>query len=329
MTDRTGYFVFSLDTEMAWGYFDKDELRARLFSPDGTREREAIQRLLAIFEEFEITATWAVVGHLFYPCCQECEQCPVLEWEGKYSSFEAAYRTEEPLWYGADVMDLLLRAGQRHEIGFHGYTHAIFDECSMPPERAQIEIEGWLKAARPHGLVPRSVVFPRNTIGHLDLFQEAGFECYRGQQPVPPVFTWGAAGRLLKTLGHLLPFTSAAPCVPALEASGLVNLPASEYFFGFNRRAEALLDACRLHNLRIRRMANGVKQAARHRQALHIWAHPQDFRKARDFEKLRYLLAHVADEVSRGRMRSVSMAQLAKIVREQKAAEHESFAVVK
>ena len=111
VSNKTGYFLFSLDTELAWGYFDLDRLRLEKYSPDGSRERKAISRLLDLLDEFDIAATWAVVGHLFYDKCEKCDICPVLEWQGKHRSFEEIYETNAPLWYGADLLEMLLARG--------------------------------------------------------------------------------------------------------------------------------------------------------------------------------------------------------------------------
>ena len=96
---------------------------------------EKVARILALLEEYQIIATWAVVGHIFYEHCEECEICPVLEWKGKYKSYEEAYKTQHPLWYGADVIDMILNQNINHEIAFHGYTHEIFDQMSQERSR--------------------------------------------------------------------------------------------------------------------------------------------------------------------------------------------------
>ena len=72
---QTGYFLLSLDTELAWGHHDN--FRPEMFSADGGRERQAIELILEALDEFNIKATWAVVGHLFYGQCEECRTCPV------------------------------------------------------------------------------------------------------------------------------------------------------------------------------------------------------------------------------------------------------------
>ena len=142
---RSGNFLFSLDTELAWGWFD--DYRPGRYSQDGVRERQIIARLLEILDEFQITATWALVGHLFYAKCEECTVCPVRAWQGKYTSYDQVYRTADRLWYADDLVQLLLTRGARHEIGCHGYTHRIFDEASLSAEEARIEIEEWRRVA--------------------------------------------------------------------------------------------------------------------------------------------------------------------------------------
>ena len=311
---KTGYFVFSLDTELAWGFFDSDRRRSKQFSSDGSRERRSIERLLDMLDKFGIVGTWAIVGHLFYKECEVCDICPVLEWEGKYQSFEEIYRTDAPLWYGADIVEALLANGSQHEIAFHGYTHEVFDENRMSEEAARIEIQEWLRIAERRGIIPQSVVFPRDKVGHLDLFEEAGFICYRSKEDFPRLFRLSYVGKLTKAIDHILSLSTPPVYeIKRVEPHGLVNLRSSQHFFGFNRRLEMILDSLNLHKLRINRMIKGVKKAADEKRIIHIWAHPWEFRTEKDFAKLRYLLEYVSEETNRGRMRSIGMAALAEI----------------
>lgn len=312
MPDKKGYFLFSLDTELAWGYFD--QYRPGRFSNGGVWERKAVHRLLDIFDEFEISATWAVVGHMFFASCEKCEVCPVMEWKGKHSSFEQIYETKDQLWYGADVIDLLQTRGARHEIGFHGYTHKVFDERVMTEKEAGTEISEWRRLAARKNITPYSVAFPRNRVGHLDAFKDAGYICYRGDELRPK----GPHISLLRKAMNIfdLIFQTRTPLVyePILDESGLVNLPASRWLFGMNRRVEAALDSVGLPTIRIRPMINAVKRAAREGRIVHIWAHPEEFKTDADFEKLRFLLRYVAAEIKKGAMQSITMIDLARKV---------------
>lgn len=313
-SNKTGYFIFSLDTELSTGYFDKDEDRKRIFSPDGSRERESISRILELLEKYQIIATWAVVGHIFYERCEECEICPVLEWKGKYKSFEEAYKTQHPLWYGADVVDKLLNQKMNHEIAFHGYSHETFN--SMSREKAEIEIKEFIRVASRKGVDAKSIVFPRNKVGHLDLFKKYGFLCYRGEEHLP-LLTRNKyfIGRIAKNLDHILGIST--PPVYELKDfldEHMVNLVATQHVFGFSRKTDLLLDQIGVPNLRIRRITRAIRRAASQKKVAHIWAHPWEFRTKGDFSKLRVIFESVAEEVAAGRMKTISMIEMANMV---------------
>ena len=64
MKQRKAALVISLDFELYWGVRDLRDLnacQARL-----ANVRPAVLRLLDLFEQFEIHATWATVGFLFF-----------------------------------------------------------------------------------------------------------------------------------------------------------------------------------------------------------------------------------------------------------------------
>lgn len=314
-----GYFVFSLDTELAWGFFDLDERRGRLFSPDGSRERGAIRRVLATFDEFGIVGTWALVGHMLSDHSTECPSCPVAGWAGKHRSFEQINVHRHPLWYGPDVLDTI-RAYEGQEIGFHGYTHAVFGEGAMSGERARAEIACWLEAGQRVGVTPVSVVFPRDRVGHLDAFREAGFTSYRDDAELPWLTRNRYFGGPLKSADHVLALST--PPVYGLDAmvdtaNGLVVHKPSQHLFGFNRGLETWLDGRGMALLRVRRIVRGVRQAAAEGKVFHLWAHPWEFRTEDDFAKLRYILGAVREEIERGRLIPIGMRDLAAIVNEQ------------
>jgi hypothetical protein len=313
-----GYFVFSLDCELASGFFDSDELRTQIFSPDGSRERWAIECLLDMLAEFNLIATWAIVGHIFYKACEECAICPILDWKGKYKSFDEVYHSDHPLWYGGDIIEkVIARSTNKHEIGFHGYTHTIFDEKSMSKEQAQVEIQEWLRVAKRYGIVPRTVIFPRGKSGYLGLFEQAGFTNYRCSAHYPLIIRNKYFGEYIKTIDHILSIsTPPIYSLDEVEVNRMVYICESNHLFGFNRNIELFLDARNLHTLRIRRIVRGIKKAADEKKIFQLWAHPWEFRTESDFLKLRYIFNRVAEEVRMGRMQSIGMADLAKIIKE-------------
>ncbi len=312
---KTGYFLFSLDTELGWGNYD--HFRPGRFSTDGKIERQAIKRILNLLADYNIVATWAVVGHLFYEKCEDCDPCPIQGWRGKYLSFEQIYDLNSPLFYGSDVIDTLLQSGSRHEIAFHGFTHRIFDDISMDGQDASYEIQEWMRLSKIKNIVPQTVIFPRNQLGHLRLFKEFGFICFRGKEILPEVYSMPIIGRLLRRFHRQL--SSFLPSnvyeLPGLDQNGLVNLPSTQHFFGYDRRVDRLLVALNLDKFSTHQMLKGINKAADQRKIFHIRAHPSDFRTDRDFEKLRYLFANVSAQVEKGLLQSIGLADLARKIR--------------
>jgi peptidoglycan/xylan/chitin deacetylase (PgdA/CDA1 family) len=312
-TNRSrGSFLFSLDTELAWGYFDR--ATPAHFTADGQRERWAVSRLLDILNEYGIAATWAVVGHLWGHDCVAHPECPVHQWKGRYPSYEMIHGRRHPLWYGRDVIAMIRERAPHHEIACHSFTHRIFDEGTLAPDEAQAEIDQWLQAARREGITPTSVIFPRNRIGYLPLFKAAGFVAYRGERVMPPVYRVPLLGKVLNRVDLKLEIFTAQGYQPEIDESGLVNLPSSQWLFRINRRVERGLDRAGLPLLRLHKMVRAVRRAAARGQTIHFWAHPHEFRTEADLAKLRYLLDAVAHEIEAGRIESVTMAERARRV---------------
>jgi len=310
LTHKIGYFVFSLDTELAWGTLDWNQGRSEHTSRDGLTERKTIHRLLDLMDEFGVSATWAITGHLFYERCEECDVCPVMHFKGKDRSFEQIWKTHDPMWYGADLLEMLLARGSNHEIACHGYTHRRF--CELSIDEARFEIQEWLRLAKRKSIVPHTVIFPQGGIGHLDLFQEAGFICYRGKDVRHPALSIPLVGSVLNRINLLLSILTPQVYDVQVDEHGLVNVPSSQWLFRINRRIERSLDRLSLQNLRLRGTLKGLDNAAQEKKIIHLWAHPHEFRTEEDFEKLRFVFGHFASYAKKGRLQSITMANLAK-----------------
>ncbi|MAT41896.1 MAG: hypothetical protein CL609_06110 [Anaerolineaceae bacterium] len=309
----TGHFILSFDTELGTGYFDRDIQRRRAtFSLDGSREREAIRRLLDLCVKYQIKATWAVVGHLFYDQCENCDICPILDWQNKYSTFDEVYQTNHPLWYGADVIDLLIKFKDTQEIGFHGYVHTIFNENQMSESEASIEIKEWLRVANRKGIQPSSIVFPRDRAGYHELFQKAGFLCFRSD-PFESIWIRNKYfGRYLKVIDYLIGLSKIYVYEPKYKnVRGLIELSASQHLFNFNRGLELKLDQLNLPHWRNQRIFKGIHRIAKEKKVMHLWAHPWEFRTDQDFIKIEKILQLVNEYQNKGQIISSGMTDFA------------------
>lgn len=306
---HVGHFVFSLDTEFAWGGLWGQPHRERKVR-DGAAEREVITRLLNMMDEFGIAATWAITGHLFFEKCEECANCPVLGLKGKDTRFDEIWGTQDSLWYGADVVETLLARGGIHEIGCHGYTHRTFDQLNA--EEAKLEIQEWVRLANRQDIAHDTIIFPQGRIKHLDAFSDAGFSCYRGREVKHPALKLPVIGRILNKLNLQLAILAPQVFEPTVEPLGLVNIPGSLWLFRTNRTLESVLDSLNLHTLRLRPAAKSIARAAKEGKVIHLWAHPQEFRTDKDFLKLRFVFEAFAEHARTGRLRSITMSDLAR-----------------
>ena len=103
---KKGILTISIDTEMAWGTFDHDGHRT--FKTAYLKYRPIVDRLLELFQRYEISATWATVGHLFLDRCdgQHADlPRPTYSWYAKdwFSEDPGTDHIKDPIWYGKDI----------------------------------------------------------------------------------------------------------------------------------------------------------------------------------------------------------------------------------
>ncbi len=304
-----GFFLISLDTEIGWGHFDQDATRRKLISSDGSRERRSIDRILGLLEEYGIAATWAVVGHLFFRECEGCDLCPILEWKDRYQCFQQIYETSHPLWYGSDIIDQLLERGSTNELAFHGYTHRPFSELTAA--QAIEEIQEWSRLGARRGLSPKTVIFPRGRIGHLDILRQFGFTSYRAK-PVPPgEGTPPLISKLINRIDMIYPLREVRLLPATADSSGLVRIPVSSKLFPFRPGTAKVLKRLGLEHMGLGRIERGIERAAAERGIVHLYCHPYEFTSEAHFDHLERVLRAASGHIGEGHLVSTTLADFA------------------
>ena len=312
-----GVFTISLDFELIWGTLD-------LFGPGRFRraceiERSTVvDRLLDLFVEFQVSATWCVLGHLFLDSCRpeggrkHPEIIPPRHRWYRQDWFHhdpCGSEQTDPLFYGRSLLEKVQACSVPQEIGCHSFSHVIFGDAGCSASTAESEVSTCVRLARSLGVQLRSFAFPRNSVGHLDVLREYGFTCYRGPEPA-----WSEGRRwpgVLKRLLHLWDVLRAAEppvVVPRRTASGLVDVPGSMIYFPMHglRRYIPL-------SLRVRRARRGLDAAARQKRVFHLWFHPTNLADQPEamFTGLRAILDHAATLRARRQLVILPMGALA------------------
>ncbi len=311
-----GIFTISIDFELLWGTMD-------LHGPERFRaaceleRKEIIDRLLHLFEEFNISATWCIVGHLFLSQCQS-EQGhkhpeivrPNHAWlqQDWFAHDPCDSEHDEHLFLGRSLVEKIRACPVPQEIGCHTFSHVIFGDAGCSRATAVSELTECVRLAREMGIELRSFAFPRDQIGHLDVLSKYGFTCYRGREP-----HWYEKRKLpepirrLASLGGVLMAAEPPVVLPEWKSEGMWNIPGSMIYFpkhGFRRYIPI--------SLRVKRAMKGLNAAVRQKQIFHLWFHPTSLADDMEsmFTGLRAILSYARERQLRGELEILPMGDL-------------------
>jgi len=185
-----GVFMVSIDLELAWGFNYElligSKTAEKYLKIIRERSRRNIKRLLDLAERFKIPFTWGIVGHLFLTSCNRSSNGiphsdmprPDLnvnkDW---YANDPCSSLDADPIWYGADVIRQILESRVEHEVACHSFSHVDFSKCSK--EVALAEVRKCKEVMKDFGIEPKSFIFPKNRIAHLNILEQEGFKVFR------------------------------------------------------------------------------------------------------------------------------------------------------
>lgn len=304
-----GSVVISLEAELGWGFHD----RANPPEERIERARWGWERLVDLFDEFDVSATWAVAGHLLLEGCDGDHRFHPAgnEW---FARERGDWRDRPGFVVAPDLVDRIVEADADHELACHGFSHLPFGDAGTTQAAARAEVTNSLAAADELDHTVRSFVFPRRSVGHRDVLAEWGFECYRGR---------GASARstfhtLLRAAGVGEP-----PLVrPTIDEYGLVDVPESLSLFEFEGLVRSVLRPV-TGDLAVRAARRGIDAAATADGVFHVWLRPNEVTGERDAERVRAVLAHL--DARRDAVDVETMAEIAGRVRAERRAAVENI----
>jgi hypothetical protein len=305
MADGPPIFTVSLDVELDWGV--RDTITHGRYDQNLLGERRATQAILDIFDEFDIHATWAIVGFLFFDDKQQLlENLPSarpLYADPAFCPYRAidgigATESEDPLHLGPSLVRMI--QGRAHqEIPTHPFGHDYCLEDGQTADAFAADLDAAVAAARRWNLSIDSIVFPRHQVNpdYLTICRRAGLNAYRGTERhwlyrPSKLAEQTLLRRGLRMLDTYLPISGHHTYAPQPAAPGLpVNVAHSCFLRSYVPRL------ARLEPLRFRRIRGGLDQAARRGEMFHLWWHPHNF--GVDLEENMRMLRRILDHVAR------------------------------
>ena len=279
-----GTLAISLDFELFWGVHDKRTLRD--YGRNIMGAREAIPRMLEMFERYGVRCTWATVGLLFFDDKEELLQYlpearpsyanPALSPYPRIARIGPNER-QDPYHYGLSLVRRIQDCPNQ-EIGTHTFSHYYCLEDGETPDTFRADLEAARRAAARLGIPLRSLVFPRNQYSaeYLSICRDAGIEAVRGNQS-----TWflrsdgeaneGLVKKAARRLDHYLPLSGQNGVTPENDALGVVNVRSSRFLLPVPARSRVFARLCQ------RRTEACMTHAASTGQIFHLWWHPHNF----------------------------------------------------
>lgn len=276
-------FTISLDFELHWGVMPRMSIEEYKDNLEGVRK--SLLDTLELFEKYGIHATWATVGFLFFQDKKELlehlpNEKPFYE-NKKYDSYslikDLGYSEKDaPFHFAPSLIDMIV-ATPHQEIATHTFSHFFCLEEGQTIKQFREDLSAAVEIARKKHIFLESIVFPRNQFNqdYLKVCQEYGIKNVRGN-PGHSIYRPRKREeehliiRLLR-LSDTYVNISGKQIVELQKRGKILDIPASRFFRPYNPKLSFL------DSLRIKRIKNEMKAAAKKKKTYHLWWHPHNF----------------------------------------------------
>jgi hypothetical protein len=194
----------------------------------------------------------------------------------------------EKIYHFAPALIEQIKKTPGQEIGTHTFSHFYTLEKNTTIGQFRSDLRSAIAIAKEKGIEIKSIVFPRNQYSneHINACLEEGIKIYRGNElsgaykPISRekenIFRKGVrfADTYINITGH--------HCYAIPAASDIINVPASRFLRPYNPKFKMF------DGLKLRRIKQGIKFAAKHGLVYQLWWHPHNFGKYMD-ENLKFL----------------------------------------
>lgn len=325
-SSKTGIFTISLDYELHWGVMPRLSVEDYRENLEGTNQ--GIYSTLDLFKEFDIHATWATVGFLFFNNKEDLLKVVPAEKpsykNSNYNSYKlfntiGSIEKEAPFHYASSVIKEIAKV-LHQEIATHTFSHYFCLEDGQSAEQFEADIKAAIITGKKLGFKIESIVFPRNQFNqvYIDICKKLGVMNIRGNQTSRIYLARkreeeNSMIRILRLLDTYINITGYNVAATSL-VKGVANIPASRFFRPFNSKLSGF------ERLKLRRIKNEMTYAARTRGVYHIWWHPHNFGTytQQNINMLREILEHFYVLRKKYGFRSLNMKEIGQLVRHEK-----------
>lgn len=318
---QEGKFVISLDFEIYWGVHDAVPLSS--YKENLLGVRKVIPALLQLFQKYNINATFATVGFLFFENKDQLlgnlpGQKPQYE-NRKLSPYSSEIynvgdsESDDPLRLALSLIQQIKNAGQ--EIGSHTFSHYYCLEKGQTISAFKEDLKSAKSIAEQNGIDLKSIIFPRDQYRteYLEACKDEGFITFRGNER-SKLFssqTYGASMKFRRPFRLLDSYfnLSGHNCYSKEEMTKdvMINIPSSRFLRPYSKKLAFL------ENRKLKRITDSMTYAAKNKLAFHLWWHPHNFgiNFPENFALLEKILLHYQHLNRKSNFKSINMRDLA------------------
>jgi peptidoglycan/xylan/chitin deacetylase (PgdA/CDA1 family) len=281
---KESIFTISLDFELMWGVFDQQSIDEYGDNIKGVHS--VIPKILELFIRYDIHATWAAVGMLYFESLSGLkENLPILlpSYENKelsaYHHMENINEADFDEFYSGLYLINEIKSTKDQELATHTFAHYYCLELGQNNEQFHADLKQAVNIASVNNVKIKSIIFPRNQFNseYLAACKTEQIIAYRGnennffQKPRSSsnLKYFIRMGRLLDSYINITGYNVLSGFKK--DQFGLINIPASSFLRPYNKKLQIF------ESIKIKRIKNAMLNAAKHGGCFHLWWHPHNF----------------------------------------------------
>lgn len=245
-----------------------------------------VNKMLQLFEKYEIHASWAVVGLLGHSSLEDLiaknKSAQISYSHKNFSVFPITYDNYKDIPFeiltGLNEVKRILKTPHQ-ELSSHTFAHYYTLEEGQTETEFKADLASMTAFGNELGHTFRSIIFPRNQINpsYLKILNESKYVAFRGNQDNKD---WANSSFLNETKTQKvrrvldayfsISKTKVYKIADLSSVSGLVNIPASRFLRP--NRGKSLWEKRKL-----KRVKEEMTEAAINGTIYHLWWHPHNF----------------------------------------------------
>lgn len=277
-----GNFIISLDFELFWGVSESKTINN--YGNNIYNTHEVVIEMLKLFKKYNIEATWATVGFLFFKDIKNLDdfisenKIQKINYKNEslnnFILLSKVCDLDKRYFFALDLVHKIIESDGQ-ELASHTFSHMYTLENGVILKDIETDFDVMVKLFNQFGLSLDSIVFPRNQYSKdvLNLIGNTTIKTFRGNQNsylYKPSLNQNLFKRFLRLLDSYVNISGYNPSI-VNQKKNILDIPASRFLRPYSHKLR-LLEKFRLNRIK-KEMSISAKKGLNY----HLWWHPHNF----------------------------------------------------